>query len=376
MSLRILLHATSAAAGRHRRSIRPVLSVAIDHYVRVFVRVSCSPKAALAAARDSTSYVLQSETCPSFFLLPVLPPPQAPRRGREPAPRPPPSERPEPPLGMAQTATRSAGEGSRGDGGGDGMGGATGGTHELASPPRSLRGVCPETGGALKMGGPIWSGPLHDEAWTPDENKVGGCSAPEDGSLDSGVDGAGLLARVAARRPRLAAAGRAESLLKAVSQELPDVPLFYNLRDMFSTLGFSRHPPREQVMGALKAAGYRTSSMHREPLALKTDAPDAAVWDVLRCWARDNPQSPPVRPAGRAILDRGPQLIAHADFATAQQAGAESRERDSVGGKGRFLHVHNPEGRWGPLSKWSVRADVVPEVEVVEGLGSTAILPE
>ena len=118
------------------------------------------------------------------------------------------------------------------------------------------------------MGGPIWSGPLHDEAWverathllaaavaeeegatleTLDESKLGGCGAPEDGGLASGVHGKDLLARVAARHPRLAAAGRTESLLKAVSRELPDVPLFYNLRDMFSTLGFSRHPPREQV---------------------------------------------------------------------------------------------------------------------------------
>lgn len=278
MSLRILLHATSAAAGRHRRSIRPVLSVAIDHYVRVFVRVSRSPRAALVAARKSTCYVLQSETCPSFFLLPVLPPPKAPKKDRAPTPRPLPSEssEPPPPLGIALTATPFAGEencggGSCGNGGGGGSdtSGSTGGTRE-STRPRTLGGVCPETGGALKMGGPIWSGPLHDEAWveratdllaaavvadeeegttleTQGENQLGGCGAAEKGGLASEVHGADLLARVAARRPRLAAAGRAESLLKAVSRELPDVPLFYNLRDMFSTLGFSRHPPREQV---------------------------------------------------------------------------------------------------------------------------------
>ena len=254
-----------------------MLSVAIDHYVRVFVRVSRSPKAVLVAARDSTSYVLQSETCPSFFILPVLPPPKAPRKDRALAPRPLPSELSEPPpspLGISHTATPFVGEesGGGGYGGGDdgsGTGGATGGTRE-SSPPRTLGGVCPETGGALKMGGPIWSGPLHDEAWveratdflaaaalaeeeegatleTPDEKKLGGCGAPENGGLASEVHGAGLLARVAARRPRLAVADRAESLLKAVSRELTDVPLFYNLRDMFSTLGFSRHPPREQV---------------------------------------------------------------------------------------------------------------------------------
>lgn len=130
-------------------------------------------------------------------------------------------------------------------------------------------------------------------------------------------------------------------------------------------------------MGALEAAGYRTSSMHREPLALKTDAPGAAVWDILRCWARDNPQPPPVRQAGRAILDRGPQLITHVDFATAQQAGAERRERDAAGSKGRFLHMHNPAGRWGPLSKWSVMADTVPGVEKRgESPDSTPVLPE
>lgn len=287
MSLRILLHATSAAAGRHRRSISPILSVAIDHYVRVFVRVSRSPKAALAAARDSTSFVLQSETCPSFFLLPVLPPPQAPRKDRVPAPRPPPSGQ----LEMAQEATPSAGEDSRG-GGSDGDGGstgrATGEGHEPSS-PIGLGGVCPETGGGLKLGGPIWSGPLHDEAWVEraiallavaaapgeersmleaeDGSALGGCDAPEDGLASGGGDGTGLLARVEARRPCLAAAGRAESLLNAVSRELPDVPLFYNLRDMFSTLGFSIHPPREQVStrdcSLLMCRGFRFATPGR-----------------------------------------------------------------------------------------------------------------
>lgn len=102
-------------------------------------------------------------------------------------------------------------------------------------------------------------------------------------------------------------------------------------------------------MGALEAAGYRTSGMHKEPLALKTDAPDAAVWDVLRCWARNNPQPAPVRAAGLAILGRGTQLIAGADF----EAGVEAR---TGGGKGGFLHAHNPEQDWGPLARRSVMA--------------------
>lgn len=108
-------------------------------------------------------------------------------------------------------------------------------------------------------------------------------------------------------------------------------------------------------MGALEAAGYRTSGMHKEPLAIKTDAPDAAVWDVLRCWARDNPQPGPARAAGLAILGRGTQLIAGADF-EAGRAGVESRSRGAAQGKGGFLHAHNPEQDWGPLARRSVMA--------------------
>lgn len=112
-------------------------------------------------------------------------------------------------------------------------------------------------------------------------------------------------------------------------------------------------------MGALEAAGYRTSGMHKEPLAIKTDAPDAAVWDVLRCWARDNPQPKPVRAAGLAILARGPQLIADADF-RAERAGAEG------GTGGGFLHAHNPEQDWGPLARRSVMPRGEGEEEAAE----------
>lgn len=112
----------------------------------------------------------------------------------------------------------------------------------------------------------------------------------------------------------------------------------------------------QQVMGALEAAGYRTSGMHKEPLALKTDAPDAAVWDVLRCWARENPQPPPVRAAGLAILDRGTQMIDSVDF-EATPEGAEGRAGGGAArGRGRFLHAHNPEQDWGPLGRRSVMA--------------------
>ncbi|CAM9211889.1 unnamed protein product [Hapterophycus canaliculatus] len=362
MSLRILLQAISAAAGRHRRSIHPVLSVAIDHYVRVFVRVSRSPKAALAAAQESTSYVLQSEACPSFFLLPILPPKKrSPKRRVKSKAR----GRPENvdsstaalPVASPQNPSEEEGEG------------ATGAATPAAashSPPLGLGGVCPETGGALRIGGPIWSGPLHDEEWVARAIAIASASGgPPPSEADGGSHGV-KEADALAPRPRLAAGARVESLLRSVAGELPDVPLFYNLRDMFATLGFKNHPRKEQVMGALEAAGYRVSGMHKEPLAVKTDAPDAAVWDVLRCWARDSPQPAPVRAAGVAILGRGTQMIAHADF-EAVQLGLEGRAGGAVTrAGGGFLHAHNPEQDWGPLARRSVFARVDDEPNDVE----------
>lgn len=240
MSLRILLHAISAAAGRHRRSIEPVLSVAIDHYVRVFVRVSRSPKAALAAGQERTSYVLQSESCSSFFLLPVLSQRQSSRKGAKSRARRRPEsvdseENPQPPN-----------EGGQGE------------AKPMTPPPVGLGGLCPETGGQMQAGGPIWSGPLHDEAWVARAIAIASAEASPLGDSDDDQspvtqEPASPAQRSAGDgvvpRPRLAAGPRVESLLRAVSQELPDVPLFYNLRDMFATLGLKNHPRRDQVDG-------------------------------------------------------------------------------------------------------------------------------
>lgn len=441
MSLRILLHATSAAAARHRRSIKPVLSVAVDHYVRIFVRVFRSPKEALISARNHVSYVLQSEMCPSFFLLPAVPAKKTKphREGKSSTKRktaaatnqsiakmlPPATSaqtlrgrsEPEQEAPTESTPALSVSVSGFGDGGKASAEQHTQG--EVDDPPQQQRqqmppsvdgettmkaagdipgpgGTCPETGGALMLGGPIWSGPLHDEAWveraialasfastsTPaapsmeepsngsPNRSINGCPplevskpptesamavaaemgmsarqgehgptasvgssfrgtsgqtwndssgdlcassleptsprAPPPPELEGGDYEQGhrriasestsrlrrerqnssssgsssnsndearvdqdpmldvdrdrpppLLSATAGvprttttattARPRLAVGDRAESLLRAVSWELNDVPLFYHLGDMFATVGLARHPKREQV---------------------------------------------------------------------------------------------------------------------------------
>ena len=58
--------ALQSHANRYKRHIVPMLSLSVDFYVRVFVRVYTSP----AAVKDSSSklmYVYQSQGCDSFY---------------------------------------------------------------------------------------------------------------------------------------------------------------------------------------------------------------------------------------------------------------------------------------------------------------------
>lgn len=71
MALRILLRCIESSANRYGKYIKPLLSISVDFYVRVFVRVFSSQ----FACKDSgtkQSMVFQCTGCESFVLQPVL----------------------------------------------------------------------------------------------------------------------------------------------------------------------------------------------------------------------------------------------------------------------------------------------------------------
>lgn len=116
-ALRILLACIAMHAARHKRVIEPVLSLSIDFYIRVFLRVRISPAESKLTA-SKLSYLWQSSGCDSWWLQPA-----------------------------GVCANRDSGKGeackfSVGKG-----------------PP--MPQVCPISGGKFHMGGPIWSEPLY-----------------------------------------------------------------------------------------------------------------------------------------------------------------------------------------------------------------------
>ena len=74
-------------------------------------------------------------------------------------------------------------------------------------------------------------------------------------------------------------------MLTLVSEELPDVPFYYEQDRLHSMM---RVPTGKLTVmrSALLNAGYRVSLSHANKKALKTDAPNSFIWKILRAVVR------------------------------------------------------------------------------------------
>jgi tRNA (guanine26-N2/guanine27-N2)-dimethyltransferase len=102
---------------------------------------------------------------------------------------------------------------------------------------------------------------------------------------------------------------------------------------------------------------YAVSQSHCNPDAVKTDAPQEVLWDVLRCWVKKNPINAKRKKGqgkkgkdgvdasgmtiGNRILSKEPKL--EADFTVPSEL-----RRKKVARAGIARYPHNPEENWGP----------------------------
>lgn len=296
LALRLVLHSLAVSAARYGRTLRPILSVGMDFYVRCFVEVR-DDKAGVKSLSLQAGSVYQSAHCPTFECVP-------------------------------------AGQ----------LGGQKGNVYQ---PRRLPHGTCPDTGAAWKVGGPLWLGPLHDRAVLRRAlQRLDPEQQPPQEQDDDG-DPQQQQPPPLPRLSLLATRERLRGLLRSCYDELPDCPLFYRLPDLSQTLRVST-PPVADVQSALVNAGYRVSGYHKDPQALKTDAPSTAVWDVLRAWAQKHPpkKPPPEGSAAAKILAAEPTI--KVDFTPAASV-LEARRADD--GVKRF--PMNPQAHWGPKPRAS-----------------------
>jgi tRNA (guanine26-N2/guanine27-N2)-dimethyltransferase len=214
-ALRILLQLVARTAAKYGRSIRPILSVGMDFYIRCFVEVY-DDKAGILDLSLQIGSVYQSVQCPSFVVVP---------------------------HGQHSRQNQNIYQSTR-------------------APSQ-----CEETGAPYKVGGPIWLGPLHCQTVVAEALK----------RLDPKNQNLAL-----ATRQRL------EGLLLNVQDELTNAPLYYLLPELCHTLHCST-PPIRKFKAAIVNAGYQVSGYHKNPQAIKTNAPNRIVWDILRAWCKIHP---------------------------------------------------------------------------------------
>ena len=141
----------------------------------------------------------------------------------------------------------------------------------------SAPNICPETGSALRIGGPYWSGALHDQ------NVVDEILRRVTYGDNTGARGEGSLLPYPVGTSR-----RIQAVLASISEELKDVPFYYILSDLSANV-HSKAPTKAMIKNALNNAGYRFSHFHHEPTSIKTDAPPSVIWDIMRQFCINNP---------------------------------------------------------------------------------------
>lgn len=162
----------------------------------------------------------------------------------------------------------------------------------------SIDTTCSQCASPTKMGGPLWLSPTFDPMFI--NRALDELSKPEAKDLYGS-------------RSRMLA------IFQNLSDELGDVPLFYNLSSLCNTAKLLT-PKLAAFRSALQKLGYRVSISHTDPDAIKTDAPNDVLWDVIRGWHKVAPAKmenlSPTSPA-YAILSKEPKL--EVDFTVSQQ---------------------------------------------------------
>jgi tRNA (guanine26-N2/guanine27-N2)-dimethyltransferase len=147
---------------------------------------------------------------------------------------------------------------------------------------------------------------------------------------------------------------RLHGLLTSVSEELPDQPLYFLLPNLCSTLRCVV-PPRHQFVAQMEKLGYKVSAQHKEPDAIKTDAPNDVVWDVLRNWVRLNPISAKrAQKGGETWGGKGGMTASMKILETEPKFTCDFEDLKSNSLKTRKKAVRypmNPEPNWGPKAR-------------------------
>lgn len=251
VGLRLIIHAIANSAARYGLAIEPLLSLSIDFYVRIFVRVRRSP-AEVKFLAGKTMIVYNCDSGCGAWTTQLL------ARNKE--------------------MTSKKGNPLY--------------KHTLAQGP-SASELCEHCGFKTHVAGPMWAGPLHNNMFIqrildilPNLDEHTYATIPRiKGMLHTamGEDISTPLASDNLSQP--AAPETLHSFAPNNPVEIDYHPFFF----IPSTLAKVIHchtPSEDELRGALRHLGYRVTRSHAKPGSIRTDAPWSVIWEVMREWVR------------------------------------------------------------------------------------------
>ncbi|TFK76405.1 N2,N2-dimethylguanosine tRNA methyltransferase [Pluteus cervinus] len=288
-ALRLVLHAISTSAARYGRYIEPLVSLSIDFYVRVFVRVRTAPLEVKKALSKTANYYV----C-SFCQTPY-----------------------EQPLGKVIEKAHEAS-------------GNVNYLFKIQAAP-SVGDHCPECNSTMHLAGPMWSGPIHDPTFI---GKVLEHLEGHEGQYGTAVRIKGMLT----------VAKEASSSI--LWQEL-NTPFYFTPAKVASFFHCTT-PSLDDVASALLHTGYKVSRSHACAGSLKTDATRRIVHDVYRNWVKKHPvkmENVGEKSQARILLGKEPGF--EANFSKHPDSVTRSSQVKLV------RYQENPTSHWGPGTRAS-----------------------
>lgn len=263
--LRLVLHAIATCAARNGLAIEPLLSLSIDFYARVFVRVRRSLAEVKFLASKTMVVYNCDEGCGAF---------------------------------TTQFLSQSKGKTAKN--------GDTIYKFSLAQGPTTSQ-FCPHCNFKTHLSGPMWGGPIHNPYFVqrildllPSLNPETYATIPRiEGMLTVALDeSVSFTSQPAFQDPSSQARCNSTPRNDSLQPFLPLDPTIRATHPFFivpSNLAKILHcvsPSDAAFRGALANLGYRTSRSHTKPGSICTDAPWSVIWEIMREWVR---QKAPVK---------------------------------------------------------------------------------
>ena len=265
--LRLILNGIAASAGKYGLAIEPLLSLSIDFYARIFVRIHRSP-AEVKFTSGNTMVVYNCDAgCGAWTIQPL--------QDRE----------------------------------------DENGLTQAVSTPK-----CEHCGFRPHLGGPMWAGPLHnphliqkilDMLPVIDRETyrtIGRMEGMLTTALEEDLD---LVAfsKETTPNPNPSAADGSQQLSAIIPRTNPALrehhPFFFCLSAIAKVL-HTQTVPFDLFRGALRHLGYQSTRSHTKPNSIRTDAPWNVVWEIMREWVR---QKAPIKEGALSTGSAGATIM-------------------------------------------------------------------